>query len=205
MEIRDIQERNVPSGRFFLASDGSIPLGIDSDYYDSKGDILILKELLSNDSLSLSENKSFCFDIPSSTRPPTKPPDDDSGILTVKVVGDISKQNFWILKTHAGFCPPVFTSSASVGNHVTDIKGKDKIEAKTGQNQARNGKRGKVNQVKAKVQVKPVKTGHRFGKSTKNQSQRRKYLIGPNHTRVNGSDVPKIGYSTLNNMVIVAL
>nr|GEV85939.1 hypothetical protein [Tanacetum cinerariifolium] len=27
----------------FLASDGSIPLGIDSDYYDSKGDIIILE------------------------------------------------------------------------------------------------------------------------------------------------------------------
>nr|GEU40251.1 zinc finger, CCHC-type, retrotransposon Gag domain protein [Tanacetum cinerariifolium] len=62
---------------------------------------------------------------------------------------------------------------------VTDIKEKDKIKAKTRQNQARNGKRGKVNQVKAKVKVKPVKTGHGFGKSAKNQSQRRKYLIGP--------------------------
>nr|GFB55893.1 reverse transcriptase domain-containing protein [Tanacetum cinerariifolium] len=40
------------------------------------------------------------------------------------------------------------------GWHVTDIKEKDKIEVKTGQNQARNEKRGKVNQVK--VKVKPV-------------------------------------------------
>nr|GEX87074.1 ubiquitin carboxyl-terminal hydrolase 13-like [Tanacetum cinerariifolium] len=39
-------------------------------------DILILKELLSNDSLSLPENESFHFDIPSSSRPPAKPPDD---------------------------------------------------------------------------------------------------------------------------------
>nr|GEW53950.1 hypothetical protein [Tanacetum cinerariifolium] len=54
-----------------------------------------------------------------------------------------------------------------------DIKEKDKIEAKTGQNQARKGKRKKVNQVKAKVKVKPVKTGHGFEKSTKNQSRRR--------------------------------
>nr|GEU62282.1 hypothetical protein [Tanacetum cinerariifolium] len=60
---------------------------------------------------------------------------------------------------------------------VTDIKEKNKIEAKTGENQAQNGKRGQVNQVKAKVKVKPVKTGHGFGKSMKNQSQRRKYLI----------------------------
>nr|GEY54761.1 reverse transcriptase domain-containing protein [Tanacetum cinerariifolium] len=45
---------------------------------------------------------------------------------------------------------------------------KDKIEAKTRQNQAGNGKRGKVNEVKAKVKVKPVKTGHGFEKSMKN-------------------------------------
>nr|GFB08857.1 hypothetical protein [Tanacetum cinerariifolium] len=76
----------------FLTSDGSIPPGVDSDYYDSKGDILILKELLGSDSLSLSENESFHFDIPSSPCPPAKSPDDDSGILTVKVVGDISEQ-----------------------------------------------------------------------------------------------------------------
>nr|GEU75401.1 ribonuclease H-like domain-containing protein [Tanacetum cinerariifolium] len=65
---------------------------------------------------------------------------------------------------------------------VTDIKEMDKIKAKTGQNQARTGKRGKFNQVKAKVKVKPVKTGHGFGKSMKNQSRRHKYLIGPTRT-----------------------
>nr|GEV24494.1 hypothetical protein [Tanacetum cinerariifolium] len=43
-----------------------------------------------NDSLSLPENESFHFDIPSFPRPPAKPPDDDTGILTVKMVGDIS-------------------------------------------------------------------------------------------------------------------
>nr|GEX91270.1 hypothetical protein [Tanacetum cinerariifolium] len=56
----------------------------------------MLEVLLSNDSLSLPENESFHFDILSSLRPPVKPPDDDeiepnSGILTVKVVGDISE------------------------------------------------------------------------------------------------------------------
>ncbi|GKF14343.1 hypothetical protein Tco_0055805, partial [Tanacetum coccineum] len=64
----------------FLASDDSIPLGIENDNYDSEGDILFLEELLSNDPLSLPENKSFHFDryyVPSSPRPPEKPPDDD--------------------------------------------------------------------------------------------------------------------------------
>nr|GEW44172.1 hypothetical protein [Tanacetum cinerariifolium] len=81
----------------------SIPPGIDEADCDPKEeihlikkllDILILEELLSNDSLSLPENESFHFDIPSSPRPPAKLPDDDeikpnSGILTVKVAGDI--------------------------------------------------------------------------------------------------------------------
>nr|GEZ10761.1 uncharacterized mitochondrial protein AtMg00810-like [Tanacetum cinerariifolium] len=72
-------------------ADDSMPPSIEDDNYDSERDILILEELLSNDSLSLPKNESFHFDTPSSPRPPAKPPDDDSGILTVKVVGDISE------------------------------------------------------------------------------------------------------------------
>nr|GEV49817.1 hypothetical protein [Tanacetum cinerariifolium] len=79
-----------------LTPDDSMPPRIENDDYDSEGDILILEELLSNDSLSLPKNESFHFDIPSSPRPPAKPLDNDDiepnlGILTVKVVGDISK------------------------------------------------------------------------------------------------------------------
>nr|GEW93493.1 hypothetical protein [Tanacetum cinerariifolium] len=79
-----------------LTLDDSMPVGIEDNDYDSKADMIILEELLSNDSLSLPENGSFHFDIPSSLRPPVQPSDDDeiethSGILTVKVVGDISK------------------------------------------------------------------------------------------------------------------
>nr|GEU79085.1 putative reverse transcriptase domain-containing protein [Tanacetum cinerariifolium] len=61
---------------------------------------------------------------------------------------------------------------------IMDIKEKDKIKAKTEQNQAGNRKHEKVNQIKAKVKVKPVKTGHEFEKSTKTQSRWHKYLIG---------------------------
>nr|GFC88157.1 hypothetical protein [Tanacetum cinerariifolium] len=60
----------------FLASDDSMPPGIENDDYDSERDILFLEELLSNDSPLLSKNKSFHFDVPSSPRPPAKPPDD---------------------------------------------------------------------------------------------------------------------------------
>nr|GEX65417.1 reverse transcriptase domain-containing protein [Tanacetum cinerariifolium] len=76
-----------------LSPDDSISPCIEDNDYDFEGDILVLEELLNNDSLSLPENESFHFDIPSSPRPLAKPPDDDeiepnSGILTVKVDND---------------------------------------------------------------------------------------------------------------------
>nr|GEY95692.1 hypothetical protein [Tanacetum cinerariifolium] len=71
----------------------SMPLGIKEDDYDSERDILILEELLSNGSLSSPENESFYFDIPSSSHPPVKSPDEDSRILNIKVVGNISEHH----------------------------------------------------------------------------------------------------------------
>nr|GEW80624.1 reverse transcriptase domain-containing protein [Tanacetum cinerariifolium] len=115
----------------------------------------------------------------------------DSEIVALKVkMAEINKNLMRVLQVNQQVKAVTPNSEAFGGPHsyndcpatVTDVKENDKIEAKTGQNQARNGKRKKVNQVKAKVKVKPVKTGHGFGKSVKNQSQRRKYLIGP--TRV---------------------
>nr|GEX46341.1 hypothetical protein [Tanacetum cinerariifolium] len=76
----------------FLASDNSIPPGIENVDYDSEGDILFLKELLRIDFFPLLEFESFYFDLyndPSSPHPPEKPPD-DGGILTTKVADDIS-------------------------------------------------------------------------------------------------------------------
>nr|GEY03190.1 hypothetical protein [Tanacetum cinerariifolium] len=75
-----------------LTPDDSMPPDIKENDYDSERDMFILEKLLSNDSISLPGSESFHFDIPSSSRPPAKPPD-DSGILTVKVVGDISEHN----------------------------------------------------------------------------------------------------------------
>nr|GEV55342.1 hypothetical protein [Tanacetum cinerariifolium] len=72
--------------------DDPMPSSIEEDDYDSERDILILEELLDNYSLSLPENESFHFDIPSFSRPPVKPPDGNTGILNVKIMGDISDQ-----------------------------------------------------------------------------------------------------------------
>nr|GEY91066.1 hypothetical protein [Tanacetum cinerariifolium] len=54
--------------------DDPMPPSIEEDDDDSR-DILIREELLDNYSLSLPENESFYFDIPSFSRPPAKPPD----------------------------------------------------------------------------------------------------------------------------------
>nr|GEV20699.1 hypothetical protein [Tanacetum cinerariifolium] len=74
-----------------ITPDDPMPPGIEEDDYDSERDILIHEELLSHNSFSLPKNESFHFDIPSSSRPPAKPPDGNSGILNVKVMGDISE------------------------------------------------------------------------------------------------------------------
>nr|GFC73399.1 hypothetical protein [Tanacetum cinerariifolium] len=72
--------------------DDLMPLGIEEVDYESERDILILEELLDNYSLSLPENESYHFDIPSSSRPPAKPPDGNTGILNIKMMGNVSEQ-----------------------------------------------------------------------------------------------------------------
>nr|GFB92433.1 hypothetical protein [Tanacetum cinerariifolium] len=73
----------------FCTLDYPMPLGIEYKDYDSERDILIPKDLLSNSSLSFAEKESFHFDIPPFSRPPAKPPDGDTGILNIKIMGDI--------------------------------------------------------------------------------------------------------------------
>nr|GEX78172.1 hypothetical protein [Tanacetum cinerariifolium] len=85
--------------------DDPMPSGIEEDDYDSERDILILKELLSNDSFSLPEIKSFHFDIPSSSHPPAKPPDGNSRISNVKVMGDISEHKVPMPRLMLTFVP----------------------------------------------------------------------------------------------------
>nr|GEV46618.1 hypothetical protein [Tanacetum cinerariifolium] len=75
-----------------ITSDDRMPLSIKDDDDDSKRDIIILEELPSNYSLSLPKNESFYFDIISFSRPPAKPPDGNTGILNIKMMGDNSEQ-----------------------------------------------------------------------------------------------------------------
>nr|GEW90255.1 hypothetical protein [Tanacetum cinerariifolium] len=60
----------------FLASDNSIPPGIENVTDDSEGDILFLEELLIDDSILSHESSDSNFeDNPSIPRPPSEPPD----------------------------------------------------------------------------------------------------------------------------------
>nr|GEX85731.1 putative ribonuclease H-like domain-containing protein [Tanacetum cinerariifolium] len=98
-----------------------MPPGSENDDYDSKGDIYILEELLSNDTHPLPENESSNFDHhddPSFSRPPLEPPDveiffdfePDTGVLTAKVVEDISEHHVLmpkVLPTQPALCPNI--------------------------------------------------------------------------------------------------
>nr|GEU56972.1 hypothetical protein [Tanacetum cinerariifolium] len=94
--IKSSVENLIPNPKTDLSFTPDDPMspGIKEDDYDFERDILILEELLSNDSLSLP------FDISSSSCPPAKPPDGNSGILNIKVMGDISEH-----KDHEAFQP----------------------------------------------------------------------------------------------------
>nr|GFB34918.1 hypothetical protein [Tanacetum cinerariifolium] len=62
----------------FCTSDYPMPPGIEDEDYDSEKDILIPKDLPSNNTLSFAEKESFHFVIPWFSRPLVKPPDGDT-------------------------------------------------------------------------------------------------------------------------------
>nr|GEY35864.1 hypothetical protein [Tanacetum cinerariifolium] len=82
----------------FCTLDYPMPSNIMDKDYDSEKDILIHKDLPSNNTLSFAEKESFHFDISLFSRPPAKPPDGDTGILNIKMMGDISDQKAFMHK-----------------------------------------------------------------------------------------------------------
>nr|GEW98174.1 hypothetical protein [Tanacetum cinerariifolium] len=82
----------------FCTPDYTMPPGIMDDDYDSEKDILTLKDLPSNNTLLFAEKESFHFDILPFSRPPAKPPDGDTGILNIKMMGDIYGQKDFMHK-----------------------------------------------------------------------------------------------------------
>nr|GFA86915.1 hypothetical protein [Tanacetum cinerariifolium] len=82
-----------------------MPPGIVDEDYDSERDILIHKDLPSNNTLSFGEKESFHFNIPPFSRPPAKPPDGGTGILYIKMMGDISDQKDFMHKLMITLAP----------------------------------------------------------------------------------------------------
>nr|GEW13072.1 hypothetical protein [Tanacetum cinerariifolium] len=82
----------------FYTPDYPMPPSIMDEDYDSEREILILKDLPGNNTFSFAEKKSLHFDIPLFSRPPAKPPDGDTGILNIKMMGDIYDQKAFMHK-----------------------------------------------------------------------------------------------------------
>nr|GEX23791.1 hypothetical protein [Tanacetum cinerariifolium] len=82
----------------FCTPNYPMPPGIEDKDYDSERDILILKDLPRNNTLSFAEKESFHFDIPLFSRPPAKSPDGDIRILSIKMMGDIYDQKDFMHK-----------------------------------------------------------------------------------------------------------
>nr|GEX24903.1 hypothetical protein [Tanacetum cinerariifolium] len=89
----------------FCTPDYPMPPGIMDEYYDSERDILIPKDFPSNNTLSFAEKESLHFDIPLFSRPPAKAPDGDTGILNIKMTGDISDQKAFMHKLMITLAP----------------------------------------------------------------------------------------------------
>nr|GEY33415.1 hypothetical protein [Tanacetum cinerariifolium] len=89
---RLLYDNSSPQIDLSFNPDDPMSPGIEDDDCDSERDILILKDLPSNYSLSLPVIESYHFDIPSFSRPPAKIPDGNTRILNVKMMGDIYDQ-----------------------------------------------------------------------------------------------------------------
>nr|GEY65682.1 hypothetical protein [Tanacetum cinerariifolium] len=89
----------------FCTPDYPMPSGIMEEDYDSKRDIVIRKDLPRNNTLSFAEKESFHFDIPLFSHPLAKPPDGDTGILNIKMMGDIYDQKAFMHKLMITFAP----------------------------------------------------------------------------------------------------
>nr|GEZ86051.1 hypothetical protein [Tanacetum cinerariifolium] len=70
----------------------------DSDLLMEEIDLFCTLDYPINNSLSFAEKESFHFDIPLLSRPPVKPPDGDTGILNIKMMGDIYDQKAFMHK-----------------------------------------------------------------------------------------------------------
>nr|GEW10430.1 hypothetical protein [Tanacetum cinerariifolium] len=100
--------------------DDPMSSSIEDDDNDFERDILILEEFPRNYSLSLPVIESFYFDIPLFFRPPTKPPDGNTGILNIKMMGDDSEQKY--AQKFEDSCQRILSSKSSFHQLQLGIK-----------------------------------------------------------------------------------
>nr|GEX70318.1 hypothetical protein [Tanacetum cinerariifolium]GEX70666.1 hypothetical protein [Tanacetum cinerariifolium] len=82
----------------FYTPDYPMPPGIEEEDYDSERDIPILKDLSSNNTLSFAKKSHSIFIFLCFLVLLQKPPDADTGILNIKMMGDISDQKAFMHK-----------------------------------------------------------------------------------------------------------
>nr|GEV30358.1 hypothetical protein [Tanacetum cinerariifolium] len=90
------EEEIIPM-KSLRAHDSSFPISSKIDSLLDE-DILILKDLPRHNTLSFAEKESFYFDISPFSRPLAKPPDGDTGILNIKMMGDVYDQKAFMHK-----------------------------------------------------------------------------------------------------------
>nr|GEY83112.1 hypothetical protein [Tanacetum cinerariifolium] len=165
----------------FCTPDYPLPPGIMDKDYDSDKDILIRKDLPRNNTFSFAEKESFHFYIPSFSRPPTKPPDGDTGILNIKMMGDIYDQKAFMhklmitLASHQEKSPDLLSNRC--GTVVKERQEKDKIGSKPNKNGKRDeaGKSQKQLQSIEKEKLKKVQVeGPKMQSPTKFISKRKR-------------------------------
>nr|GEX83335.1 reverse transcriptase domain-containing protein [Tanacetum cinerariifolium] len=153
--------------------DYPMPPGIEDDDYDSERDILILKDLPSNDTLSIPEIESFYFNIPSFSRPFAKPPD----AFCYMPDDDLWKEHSYLgcssilflsnlISSSMGQFGPAHRPKTSASWEVKEKQEKDKIGTKPNKNE----KRGKAQQFQRPITIKKAgrKKKYKF-KGTKMQ------------------------------------
>nr|GEZ34908.1 hypothetical protein [Tanacetum cinerariifolium]GFA10732.1 hypothetical protein [Tanacetum cinerariifolium] len=106
----------------FCTPDYPMPSSIEDKDYDSERDILIPKDFPSNNTLSFPEKESFHFDILSFSCPPAKPPDGDTGILNIKMMGDISDQKAFMHKLKITLAPHQEKSPDLISHRCGTVK-----------------------------------------------------------------------------------
>nr|GFB00523.1 hypothetical protein [Tanacetum cinerariifolium] len=95
--LKPLSEEEIIPIESLHTHDSSLPISSKIDSLLDE-DILIPKNLPSNNSLSFAKKELFHFDIPLFSRPLAKPPDGDTKILNIKMVGDIYDQKGFMHK-----------------------------------------------------------------------------------------------------------